>query len=352
MTRQKQPAEQPLFTAAGFYMLRAPALPAHIFTQISAAGYISPESAQEKLDATLHAQQENCSRLLQELASQPQIIQALAVASPSLLDGVERFQHGKSSPAQLKRVSASLLRYLIRMSTRPTPFGLFSGVASGTFAQETQAYLASPTIARFRTRPDMSWLLAALQKIEGDKSLVAQLRVRLNQTAYLVGERAVLPFADTYGDRDTRAISLRATAVVRTVFDLAQQFIPYTELQSALQQACSRASTEQIERALWQLWEHHFLISELHPPLTNARPTDYVREYLDVLQGVEAIKAQLTHILAGASVLDCAGVGAPINLLSTLVQHQGELIPGKDKNTLPLQVDAALHLQSPELHQA
>lgn len=342
----------PLYTPAGFYMLRAPLLPAQVFTRLSAAGQLSPEIAQEEMDVALHTQVKRCAELLRELADQPQIAQALAVASPSLLAGLERLRRGEGSQAQQKRAFAGLLRYVIRMSTRPTPFGLFSGVALGTFADETGARLTSPNMARLRTRPDMQWLLALLRKLEEDRALVAQLRVQLNQTAYLVGERAVLPFADTYGEQDSRTISLRATTVVRKIFELARQFIPYAELHSALQQAFPRATAEQIERVLWQLWEHHFLISELHPPLTDARPADYALAHLSMLEGVDEIRTQLARVLENASALDNAGIGAPTSMISTLARQQDELVPVESKEKLPLQVDAALPMQDSTLQRA
>ena len=355
MAEQKHASSKqtaPLYTAAGFYMLRAPTLPAGIFTRISTSGHLALESAHQDDVARLREQQEMCSQVLSDLSARPQIRQAVAVASPSLQEGLERLQRGEGSPAQQKRARAGLLRYLIRMSTRPTPFGLFSGVAAGDFADETRVHLASPVIARFRTRPDMSWLLTVLRSLEADVTLVKQLRVQLNQTTYLAGERAVLPFADTYGEGDNRAISLRATAVVRTVFDLARRFIPYTELSSALQQAYPRATNEQIERVLWQLWEHHFLISDLHPPLTDARPDEYVRDYLTGIEGIDTIKTGLSRVLEGASALDRAGIGAPTSLITTLARDQAEVFPPEKKEMLPLQIDTALHVKSPTLHQS
>ena len=303
MPEQKQfPGTQsrPLYTSAGFFMLRAPALPAQTFLQLSTAGQLCLEGRQENLDAALQAAHDNCSRVLQELATQPQIMQAVTVASPSLSGGLERMRRGEGSPKQQKRVLTGLLRYLIRMSTRPTPFGLFSGVASGTFASETGLRLASPALERFRTRPDMSWLLAILHGIEKDHALIEQVEVKLNQTAYLVGERAVLPIADTYGEQDNRNITLRATPVVRKVFELTRQGIIYRKLRMAMHQAFPQASEEQITRLLWQLWEHHFLLSQLHPPLTDAQPARYVRKQLNGLVGVEELKAGLDRVLEGA----------------------------------------------------
>ncbi len=254
MAEQKQSGKQqiePLYFPADFYMVRASALPALTFLQLSSAGHVS---MQQDLDEALPGGEQTCADILLKLAARPQVRQALALASPSLAESLERFLRGGTQAEQGKRLSAGLLRYLIRMSTRPTPFGLFAGVAVGFFAEHTDLRLGETAIARFRTRPDMRWLLALLRKIEEDPTLVAQLNVHLNQTAYLVGERAVLPFADIYGEQDNRAITLRATSVVRKVFELASDFISYADLQMALHHTFPQATREQIERVLSQLW--------------------------------------------------------------------------------------------------
>ncbi|HEX7736018.1 MAG TPA: lantibiotic dehydratase [Ktedonobacteraceae bacterium] len=353
MAEQKTTANrqaEPLYTSMNFALLRAPALPAQIFTRLSAVGHLCPGMLQGDLDCALQTSRENSAQVIEELAAQPQIIQAIAVASPSLLRGLERLRQGEGSSARQKRVQAGLLRYLIRMSTRPTPFGLFSGVALSTFTSETRLSLASPSIGRFRTRPDMSWLLALLRRIEEDRMLVIQCKVRLNQTAYLVGERAVLPVADTYGELDDRAISLRATPVVRKIFELAREYIPYRELQKAIQQTFPQATGEQIERLLWQLWEHHFFISQLHPPLTDARPAEYIRKHLEALSGAEQFREHLDRMLEEVAALDQAGIGAPVSMIAALVQGQEELITAESTNGLPLQIDSALHVKTPEIH--
>jgi thiopeptide-type bacteriocin biosynthesis protein len=359
MAEQKQSLRwqgNALYHPADFYLVRAPALPAQIFTELSNTGQAL---GQQEVDGALHTAEQACAAAVWRLAAQPEVRLALALASPSLLEGLERVQHSEAKEARKARVSAGLLRYLIRMSTRPTPFGLFAGVGWGTFADRTDLRLGEAALAGFRTRPDMRWLLTLLRRLEEDPALAAQLQVRLNQTAYLAGERARLPFADTYGHDDTRAISLRATAVVRTVFELARDFIPYTELQAAVQQAFPRATTEQVERVLRQLWEHGFLISSLHPPLTDARPAHSVRDLLDTLHGVEEITERLTRILDEATALDRAGLGAPVAMVATLVQDQARLVPaasqeasGDDASALPVQVDSALEVNTPLLHRS
>lgn len=360
MAKQKQRANkqaQTLYLPVHFYLVRAPALPGQIFERLSTTGHIVPEESNEQLDDSWQAGKARCYRLLRELAARPDVALALAVASPALQIGLGHLQREEETSTRQKRTYASLLRYLIRMSTRPTPFGLFSGVALGTYAEQTTACLGGSALERFRTRPDMGWLLMVLRELEKDQSLVAQLPLRLNQTAYLVGERAVLPSVDTYGKPDNRSVSLRATAPVRKVFELASQFIPYVTLADELQRAFPRSNPAQIESLLWLLWEHGFLISQLHPPLTDARPAEYVRAQLDILQGGDEMKAGLSQVLEHAHVLDQAGIGAPLDLLFQLRTAVESVLPGqeqtqeqkKGQERLPLQVDAALNLQAGKL---
>src|SRR5918993_1260334 len=63
------------------------------------------------------------------------------------------------------RLEGKLLRYRIRMATRPTPFGLFAGVGVARWADRTDLALAGPP--RTRTRLDMEWLLRLVLPLEG-----------------------------------------------------------------------------------------------------------------------------------------------------------------------------------------
>ena len=348
-----------LYLPADFFMLRAPALPAQVFIQLSNAGRVCLEAEQnEALDEVLQKGRQATLAVLLELAARPEVVLALAIASPSLIEGLARLQQSDMRKARQKRVYAGLLRYLIRMSTRPTPFGLFSGVGLGNFAARTALSLGRPAIERFRTRPDMGWLLALLHYLEQSKDLAAQLHVQLNQTAYLAGERAVLPLANTYGATDNYTVSLRATAVVRKVFEITQQPVLYTELHREVQEAFPQARSEQIDRLLWQLWEHHFLISQLHPPLTHARPAVYVRDQLEEIQGAGEIKAGLSQVIAAGEAFDQAGSSASIDLIKNLARQQERLLPASEKGRFsvgaqewqPFQVDAALSLPATTLH--
>lgn len=340
----------PLYRPAACFMLRAPALSAAVFKHLSSpASAVVEHGATADLPARLLQDAEQTAQVLQAYAQMPQVERALAVASPSLLEGLSSVLQGKANPKRTKKVLSGLLRYLVRMSTRPTPFGLFSGVALGSFAESTAAMLEVPALERLRTRPDMQWLLTALKNIEERPALRELLPVWSNQLAYIAGGRVLLPNTDTYGQRDNQAVSLRATAVVRKALELAGEPLPYAQLAESLLQAFPGATPAQVNRLLQQLWEHGLLLSTLHPPLTDAQPVRYLAEKLPAHPEASEIKASLTALAREAATFDAAGLDGPLDPLTRIAHLQAALTPAE--KTLPLlQVDSTLALSAPTLH--
>ena len=75
---------------------------------------------------------------LQQAVQDPVVRRAIAVASPSLF---ERLDRSPSSPSAVRRWRLAVLRYLIRMSTRPTPYGLNAAVSLARWGEETDLEL-------------------------------------------------------------------------------------------------------------------------------------------------------------------------------------------------------------------
>ena len=336
-----------LYLPADFYLIRTPALSAHTFRYLSSTE-IEEDISTANLSSWLQTQREATQQRLLDMGTRPQIEQAICVASASLHERLAQIHRGVVHPSRAKKALSSLLRYLIRMSTRPTPFGLFSGVALGSFTNKTSGYLGIPAIVRLRTRPDMNWLLTMLKSLEASPAVVAQLSVQTNQLAYIVGDRVYLPPADPYGQKQSQTVSLRATPVVRQALELARFPLPSIALRDALLQAFPTATIQQVERLLWQLWEHGLLISTLHPPLTNAQPTQYLYQQLATLSGVEETRSLLRETLTLSTLFDTTGVGGKLDSLTELAQIQHTLVPG-EKHQQHIQVDSLLSLQSPTL---
>ena len=76
-----------------------------------------------------------------------EVRRAIAVASPSLFAQLAR---GAPSRSAMRRRRTATLRYLIRFSTRCTPFGLTAGVSLAGWGEQTDLELGPEEIVRAR----------------------------------------------------------------------------------------------------------------------------------------------------------------------------------------------------------
>src|SRR6266571_6383368 len=214
---------------------------------------------------------------------------ALAVASPPLVAALDRALPGSRAA---RRAGGTLLRYLIRMSSRPTPFGLFAGVALARWGDRTDLALADEP-PRTRTRPDMAWLMRLVLAAEARPAVRRQLRMVANPAATLHGGRVWLAErAPTGGEAPEPAVSLRATGAVRCALAAARQPVAWTELAAALLASTPGATPGRVERLLTDLWAQTVLLTDLRPPLTTADPAGWVAARLAAVPAAEDLAAE------------------------------------------------------------
>ena len=116
---------------SGFFAFRTPLLP---WQELAAwtRGLEAPGATGDdaELERAVSADRRRLRERLLQLIERPEIREALFVAAPALEVGVAawlRDPDGKKG----RRAEESLVRYFLRMTTRPTPFGLFSGCSVG-----------------------------------------------------------------------------------------------------------------------------------------------------------------------------------------------------------------------------
>lgn len=338
------------YEPAGFFLLRAPALPLGSFHRLTAPADDVPEGpGGAGLEASLRDAGERTRALLRKCAADAEVRQALAVASPPLLAAVDSLEADGTSRRRTERTYRSLLRYLTRMSTRATPFGLFAGVAAGRFTEPEREgadaagqtlRLGLPVTGTVRTRPDMNWLMALVEQVEHDADAPDHLGVVANPTAHVAGDRLVLPVADIYGTRDTRSITLRATSVVLEVLRRAARPLPYADLRAGLVRDLPQASGQQIDALLGKLWANRFLMSDLRPALSDARAAETFADRLPEGPRTAALRAALGTALDLAGRTQAAEPAERERLFAELHRHQTDI---HESSAPPFQVDMALN---------
>ncbi|MFE7184022.1 lantibiotic dehydratase [Streptomyces erythrochromogenes] len=324
------------YHALDFHLLRAPALPVGAWRDALDGG--DRDRTRDRLSA---------------LADDPRVRHGLVAAGSGLLDGLAKLDGagrgtGTSTGTgtdtggkEARRVHSRALRYLTRMSTRPTPFGAFSGVALGTFGDATTARLGTTALGEAHVRTDMGWLLALVQRLEEDPEVLNRLGVSMNAMAHRVGDRLVLPASGVHGDpSDRRAVRVRHTAPVARIRSLAPPTapVPYAALVTELTSDFPEAGRERISAFVGELVGLGLLVTDLRPPVSEPRPEAYV------LDRLTAAGADHPAVAALREVVDLTG-RAPYGdttALQRLRTAQRALVPGHKAQ--PLQVDSALDL--------
>lgn len=270
---------------------------------------------------------------------------ALATASSSLHDALRR---PPSERRRADKAEAKLLRYLIRMSTRPTPFALFAGVAVCRWAAHTDLELAeAPPLTR--TRPDMSWLLSLVFKLESDVRIRRELVVHSNRMALVRGSRVFLAERAPTG-KPAQTVSLRATRPVMRALAIARSPILYRDLAAELRTEFPTANGDQIDDVLTNLWEQTLLLTDLRPPITALDPACYVARRLASIPAAHGVCESLEALLDATRVWDGLSVGERADGWGRVSALAGEIHPAPEEG--PLQVDMAIPLAGNQISRA
>jgi thiopeptide-type bacteriocin biosynthesis protein len=299
------------YVALSPVLVRAPTLPVDAYLALP------PNSTDEQLD-------------------DPLVRTAVAVASSDLLDGID-----SPSPGRADRAATAMLRYRIRMSTRPTPFGLFAGVGLAEWGDRTTIHLRAEDL-RTRTRPDMAWLLALVAEAEARLAVRRELRVLTNPMAWEYGGRFLLAErAAVDGRGETRSVDVRATGPVRQALALARRPIAWRDLMADLA-AATGADEERVERLLTQLWEQTFLLTDLRPPLTHPSPARYVEQRLAAIDAASAEHRVLISLLDRMAAWDASPMADRADAWRDLSADASRTVSAREES--PAQIDTALPL--------
>ena len=248
----------------------------------------------------------------------PRVRRALAVASPSLA----RDLAGAGATGTRARLAA--LRYLLRMSTRPTPYGLNAGVSLARWGERTELALADGDVVRARL--DMGLLMAFVDALEGRIEVARALAVRAHPMVAVRAGRAVLPerFAD---EGEAVQVSVRASAPVLRALALTRaEPAPFADVAATLAREHGVA-LERAEGLVHGLVREGLLLTDLRPPLTRGAPADHVLARLATIPAAAPERERLAAAVAACARWEGleadAGADAVAGLARDLVEGHG-----------------------------
>jgi hypothetical protein len=220
---------------------------------------------------------------LQVAYAQPDLQQALYIASPDLFAQLDRWhtlaalpELNKKQKKDLQQLDQKLWMFLARAAHRCTPFGTFAAVTAGEFRLQRHSSLALNALAPMRTssRLDMVYLLKLRAALEANTDIRESLRYFPNNTLYRNGDDMLCSFFDEKALQHV-ASSKSFNEVAWELFDTCRQ-AGGMRIQQMIDHLVDPELTEEDCREFVEyLVEHHLLISELYPHLNGA---EYLRQ--------------------------------------------------------------------------
>ncbi|QKV97962.1 lantibiotic dehydratase [Streptomyces sp. NA02950] len=222
---------------------------------------------------------------LERLLQMPGFAAALEQASPVLARSVWEICDGRKMPEPaVRKAVLAVMRYLLRASSRATPFGLFAGVAPARIADVPTVHIG--TGHRAVAKPDAAWLTAVIERLETDPALLPRLTVQAHALAVEKDGHLILEHRGGGSSGGPPAhVRVRATTPVMSAMDAARRPIRAQDLASKLSADFPHVPAEVIDKLLADLTAQRLLLTNLRCPITT---TDALGRLLNALDAAEA----------------------------------------------------------------
>jgi thiopeptide-type bacteriocin biosynthesis protein len=296
------------FTTSGAFVLRAPLLPFDELTHWGRGPSVAamPDDADADADAIVRDRARLRERLRQ-MAARPDVRDALLVASPRLVAALPDWEVAPDT-RQGRSIERSLVRYVTRMSTRPTPFGLFAGCAVGTVAASTRLDIAAADAVQRRTRLDAGVVDALARALAVDARWRDRVHWRSNPTRHRVAGRVRYIDVRTDGSRRTHhLVAVDETRAIRETLARAADGATRPQLVDGL--VDDGAAPDAAETFVEQLIDSTLLLPDLALQLTGPEPLDGLIAQLQQLEPSAPEPVVLRRVRSALAALDAEGPG-------------------------------------------
>lgn len=265
------------YTPFSQYVLRTPLLSVDFYKKFTAEEVVSEETLKEACQ----------NKLIRE---------AIFLASPSLLFEIDKWLEGKMKEVKkINRLKDSILKYVSRLCSRCTPFGLFAGCTTGDFGDETHIQLKNPQANQRHSRLDMNLLVAMAQKIAKIDEVRAQVLFFPNSSIYQVTNKLrYIDYQYVGGKRSHEIVEVDHSEYLQDILAKAKPGAVLDDLVAAIDEP--EVSMEEKKEFIDELIDANLLISELEPSLCGPEFFEQLNDVLEKLEGIEEIKTVLAEV--------------------------------------------------------
>jgi class I lanthipeptide synthase len=312
-------------THSGFFVLRTPLLPFDDFLNWG-GGLSAPDALNDiqQLELKLAADRQLLRDRLSQIIARPEVLEALYVASPDLEESLDVWRRSPES-SRGQRVERALVRYFSRMSSRPTPFGLFAGISLGRIAEQTDFVLADRAHYLRHTRLDMNYLWSVVDSVALKPHFKRGNVYRVNSSLYRVFDR--FHYVEERIDNNLRSHHLTAiesSSLLNSSIEQSRDGISFMDLSKRLA-GLEGMTLAQAAEFVEELIDNQVLIPDFGPPVTAPDPLLEFITQLKKFSEADDLTSQLEGVAEELGSIDSAKVGVNPERYRALVKKLDQL---------------------------
>jgi len=292
---------------ADFFVLRTPLLPLDALIRLS-AGLEAALADPSQLPDAWSRDRARLRERLQALVREPVIREAIFLASPDLDQAIARWltEPGDSRAESTER---AVMRYITRMASRPTPFGLFAGSGVGTIGATTRLAVSERAACHRHTRLDMDYLALLTEALARDPSLAPVVRYTPNSSLFRSGDRwRLVETRMRDRNRSQHLVAVDDSDAIASTIERARQGATRATLAAAL--VDDDISVDEADAFVGELIESQILVPDIECPVTGREPLAYLVDLLTRADEGERVTQVLEQVAAALESLDAGGLGA------------------------------------------
>lgn len=226
--------------------------------------------------------------IISTLVKDENLLTAIKTASPNLYLSVMNLN--SKNDKDLEQIYYSVLKYFIRMFSRPTPFSTFSSVGMGTFNTHASNEIKfNSDLHEVYLRVSHEWLYKYISKIESDSTVFKYLELKSNVLISNHSDKLHLSYFSDGGTKsklDFEEISLTRSNLIIYLINNFKEGRKVSEIVDEIISNNNDVTDTQIIKYIQDLVKKDFLISNLRISTSIEDPISHL---LSILNGLGTI---------------------------------------------------------------
>ena len=248
---------------------------------------------------------------LQVIVARPEVREAIFVASPMLEEAIDYWLREPDSDRG-QRAERALVKYLSRLAARPTPFGLFAGVATGSLAQETRLVVPALDQSLRHTRLDNEYLFALAHALGRDVEVRRHALYRPNDSLIFAAGHGRYAEARPAKEGHTfHLVGVDETPALRETLARAETPGGTSRADLAAALVDDDNSLADAERYIDELIESQVLVPDIGVQVTGPEPALVLADRLWAVPSIRPVAEGLRHAIEAIDRLDAGRLGNP-----------------------------------------